>query len=68
MAKYKCESCRLRSSYDKNPRSLLGRLWRWHASWCPGWKAYMGSLDSTEKQRLAEKYNLKRYMTTTFKE
>jgi hypothetical protein len=22
------------------PTSLLGRIWRWHTRWCPGWKAY----------------------------
>jgi len=21
-------------------KAILGRLWRWHTTWCPGWKAY----------------------------
>ena len=21
--------------HDNNPRSLLGRIWRWHAGWAP---------------------------------
>jgi hypothetical protein len=56
-----CEKCGFRSRYDRNPRSILGRLWKWHASWCPGWKAYMRSLPDEERSRLAEKYDLKRY-------
>ena len=26
-----CETCGFRAKHDKNPKSLLGRLWRWHA-------------------------------------
>jgi hypothetical protein len=56
-----CEKCGFRSRYDRNPQSILGRLWRWHASWCPGWKSYMRSLPAEERSRLAEKYDLKRF-------
>jgi hypothetical protein len=35
----------------------LGRLWRWHTNFCPGWKAYMKSLPDEEKKALTEKYN-----------
>jgi hypothetical protein len=55
-----CEKCGFRARYDRNPGSILGRLWKWHAAWCPGWKAYMRSLTPDERSRLAEKYNLKR--------
>ena len=34
----------IRARYDDNPRSLLGRLWKWHTGWCPGWKAYQKEL------------------------
>jgi hypothetical protein len=35
-----CESCPLRKRAEANPTALLSRLWRWHTTWCPGWKAY----------------------------
>jgi len=56
-----CENCGFRARYDSNPKSLLGRLWRWHAMWCPGWKKYMRSLPSEERIRLAEQYDLQKY-------
>jgi hypothetical protein len=39
----------------------LGRLWRWHAGWCPGWKSYMKSLPEEERRELAEKYDLAKF-------
>jgi hypothetical protein len=53
-----CETCRWRARYDAAPTSWLGRLWRWHARWCPGWRSYMASLPETDRRRLAEKYGL----------
>jgi len=38
--KQNCENCKLRAHYEKNPKSVLGRFWRWHINFCPGWKAY----------------------------
>jgi hypothetical protein len=61
MSGYKCETCRFRARYDRNPRSFLGRLWKWHASWCPGWKGYMASLAKEERTQLAQKYQLKKF-------
>jgi len=58
MANSKCETCAWRARYEKSPKSFLGRLWRWHAGWCPGWKAYMRSLAEDERSRLAKKYGL----------
>ncbi len=63
MAESGCKTCRLRDRYDDNPRSILGRLWRWHAGWCPGWKAYITSLPDEERNRLAERYGLDKYRT-----
>jgi hypothetical protein len=60
MAKH-CESCLLRVRYDKKPQSLLGRLWKWHITWCPGWKSYMNSLPEQERRELAEKYDLPKF-------
>ncbi|MEJ2070731.1 MAG: hypothetical protein P8X65_10610 [Syntrophobacterales bacterium] len=61
MAGSGCAACSFRARYDKNPQSLLGRLWRWHANWCPGWKSYMKSLPDQERLELAEKYDLAKF-------
>ena len=58
MKKHNCEECKLRAKYDKAPKSLIGRFWRWHINFCPGWKGYMGSIDETKKNELTTKYNL----------
>ena len=63
MAKSNCETCAFRAKYDNNPKSLLGRIWRWHANWCPGWNGYMKSLSDEERGPLARKYDMKKYMT-----
>lgn len=59
MAEHGCPTCFLRARYDKKPTSLLGRLWRWHIGWCPGWKSYMESLSDDERQQVKERYGLK---------
>jgi hypothetical protein len=51
-----CATCSFRAKYDERPKSFLGRLWRWHANFCPGWKAHMGSLPDKEKKAIVEKY------------
>lgn len=61
MAKHNCETCAFRAKYDNNPKSLLGRIWRWHAGWCPGWRGYMQSLDEEKRIALAEKYNMQKF-------
>jgi hypothetical protein len=61
MAMPMCETCWFRSRYDRDAESLVGRFWRWHANWCPGWKAYMKSLPEDERKRLAEHYNLNKF-------
>ena len=60
MAKHACASCKFRAKYDERPESLLGKLWRWHAGWCPGFKAYLRSLPEEERRQLVERYGLKR--------
>jgi hypothetical protein len=52
-----CENCKFRAKYDKNPRSILGRIWKWHIGWCPGWKAYLKSLSDGERKNLTEQYS-----------
>lgn len=55
----KCENCSMRAKYDLNSKSFMGRLWRWHINFCPGWKDYMKSIDESTRERLIEKYRLK---------
>ncbi|MDY6857269.1 MAG: hypothetical protein SWO11_21720 [Thermodesulfobacteriota bacterium] len=62
MNKHGCDNCGFRAKYDNNSKSLLGRLWRWHALLCPGWKKHMKSLPDDERIRLAEKYRMKKYI------
>ena len=61
MAKHNCENCNLRARYDQNPKSLIGRLWRWHINWCPGWKRYITSLPDEDRNRISRTYNMKKY-------
>jgi hypothetical protein len=42
--KSNCGECPMRARAEKNPKALLSRLWRWHTTWCPGWKAYQKDL------------------------
>jgi hypothetical protein len=61
MAEAHCANCSFRAKYDNNSKSLLGRIWRWHINFCPGWKGYFTSLSPEEKARLAEQYQFKKY-------
>lgn len=54
--KHNCENCKLRKIYDDKPSSLLGRIWRWHIGWCPGWRKYYGALDIKEQAKLDALY------------
>ncbi|MBN2403696.1 MAG: hypothetical protein JXN64_15065 [Spirochaetes bacterium] len=58
MPEIKCAQCSFRAKYDNNPKSLLGRLWRWHINWCPGWKSYLKSLSNKDRAALQKKYKL----------
>ena len=59
MKKHNCEECKLRAKHDKAPKSFIGKFWRWHINWCPGWKGYMKTLDESEKVEVKAKYQLK---------
>ena len=61
MAEKRCARCSLRARFDNNPASLLGRLWRWHINFCPGWKRYFLSLPPDEQARLADRYAFRKY-------
>ena len=62
MVAHNCENCSFRAKYDNKPTSLLGRIWRWHAGWCPGWKKYMTSLSNEDRSELAAKYGMRKYL------
>jgi hypothetical protein len=47
--KYPCETCPIRKKAEAKPDSLLAHLWRWHITWCPGWKAYQAHLAEQAK-------------------
>lgn len=46
-----CETCPLRQKAEANPKSLMARLWRWHTTWCSGWKQYQAALQAREMQK-----------------
>lgn len=60
MAESNCETCKMRTKYDDKPKSLIGRFWRWHINFCPGWKGYMNSLGEEKRQAVTVKYGLKK--------
>ena len=57
-----CENCGFRKKYDSNPKSLLGRIWHWHAGWCPGFKQYVFALSKKQRVKIAHRYKLKRFI------
>jgi len=57
MADFKCPECPWRAKYDNNPRSFLGKLWKFHTKICPGWKGYLKSLPEEERAELLKKYS-----------
>lgn len=61
MKKHKCSDCPLRAKYENKPKSFVGRLWRWHINFCPGWKAYFGSLSPVDKDAVRSKYHFTKY-------
>ena len=60
MAQHNCENCSFRAKYDNKPDSFLGKIWRWHINWCPGWKRYLKSLPEEKRSSLENQYQLKK--------
>jgi len=58
---YPCARCKFRAHYDRNPESLLGRLWRWHINFCPGFKIFFTNQDEDTQEDLRVKYNFHKY-------
>ena len=42
---HRCENCRLRKRAQAKPDALTSKIWLWHTSFCPGWKAYQKNLE-----------------------
>jgi len=59
--KYPCENCKLHAAYDKNPKSLIGRFWRWQINFCPSWRGYFKSLPPEQQEELRKKYDFWKY-------
>jgi hypothetical protein len=60
MEKHQCSECPIRAKYDRDPKSFIGRFWRWHINFCPGWAKYYASLGDDEREALRQKYSLKK--------
>jgi hypothetical protein len=58
---HNCENCKFRAHYDNKPNSLLGKFWRWHINFCPGWKGYFTSQSEEKKAELRTKYDFRKY-------
>ena len=56
-----CEKCKFRAKYNQKPNSFIGKFWRWHINFCPGWKAYFTSQSAEKKAELRDKYNFQKY-------
>ena len=57
--KYPCENCKLRAAYDKNPKSLIGRFWRWQINFCPSWRGYFKSLPPEKQEATLSRCHLR---------
>ncbi len=53
-----CESCELRKKYDEKPKSFRGRFWKFHTRFCPGWKAYLNSLEPEKLAEIKSRYQI----------
>ena len=62
MSESGCANCALRAKHDAKPKSLLGRFWRWHINFCPGWRDYYTSLEPAERKAVSEQYNFTKYV------
>lgn len=49
-----CSDCTFRKYWEKHPRSLLGRLWKFHTNFCPGWIRYTHSFYPEDLKELQE--------------
>jgi hypothetical protein len=50
----RCENCKFCQHFLEKPETLLGRLWKWHTTWCPAWKRYQKELAEKDKRQNAK--------------
>jgi len=55
--KSNCEHCPIRRYAEKNATSIIARIWRWHTTWCPGWKAYRAELAKRQAEATGAPHN-----------
>ncbi|HNU91981.1 MAG TPA: hypothetical protein PKO25_08920 [Spirochaetota bacterium] len=60
MARSNCENCAMRAKYDRAPDSFLGRFWKWHTRFCPGWKSYLIAQTRETREELFRRYGVRR--------
>jgi hypothetical protein len=48
----KCETCKMRLRAEKKPDSIISKIWRWHTTWCPGWKRYQRELHERKGNKM----------------
>ena len=48
-----CATCGMRAKAEANPKGFMSRLWKWHTSWCPGWKKYQAALKAEAEAETA---------------
>ena len=46
---------------EKNPKSLIGRFWRWQINFCPSWRGYFKSLPPEKQEEIRKKYDFWKY-------
>jgi hypothetical protein len=34
----------MRKKAEANPEAIISKIWKWHTTWCPGWKSYQKEL------------------------
>lgn len=51
----------MRAKYDRNPKALGSRVWRWHINFCPGWKGYFLDQAPEKQAELRKQYNFTKY-------
>lgn len=58
---HNCNSCPMRAKHDKSPKSIIGRFWRWHINFCPGWKKYFKDMSPAEQDGVRKRYHFDKY-------
>jgi len=47
----KCATCPMKKKAEANPEKLMSKIWKWHTTWCPGWKAYQRELAKSNQPK-----------------